>query len=302
MQSEGRSSDPTHSAGSSPPAGSRPHVRAEVLRVLSYNVHGLYLASRDRAPRMRAIGALLRELSPDLVALQEAFVASDRRILVDELAGTELAHSAYFPSGLVGSGLFVLSKAPIRTTRFMPFTHNGSRWKPWEGDWYAGKGVALARIEGQAGPIDLFDTHAIAGYGGGLDGNEGARCTQMVELVDFVRASALPGVPAIVAGDLNTRLEERPYRIACAVGGLERLAQGETGLDHVLAAPTQGCEIMALGTRVLRERVRIGARSVELSDHPALFTTLRVRRSTERAPERRRRSSGARQLLLAGAD
>jgi hypothetical protein len=105
-----------------------------VLRVVSFNVHGLYLASRHRAARMAAIAALLRELSPDLAALQEAFIARDRRALLHGLAGSRLGHAAYFPSGFVGSGLLALAAGPIHATDFRRFAHAGRWWRIWDGE------------------------------------------------------------------------------------------------------------------------------------------------------------------------
>jgi hypothetical protein len=98
----------------------------------------------------------------------------------------------------------------------------------------------------------------------------------MVELADFVSASRRPNVPALVAGDLNATLGQGPYRIAAALGGLQRLAQGETGLDHVLAVPGGNYAVEPLETRLLRESTRVGVRRVPLSDHPLVLVTLRV--------------------------
>ena len=94
---------------------------------------------------MRAIGKLLADLQPDLVGIQEAFVSADREILVEQLRNTRLKYYKYFPSGLVGSGLWILSAFPIQETHFHRFPKNGKLYKIWHGDWWAGKGIALAR-------------------------------------------------------------------------------------------------------------------------------------------------------------
>lgn len=250
---------------------------ARTLRIASFNVHGLYLASRDRAPRMRAIGRLLRESGAELVALQEAFIERDRCMLLEELRGSELRHHAYYASGLVGSGLLVLSKGAIAARAFRRFAHSGRPWKPWQGDWYAGKGVAHARVELEGGgALDLFDTHAVAAYGPGRDENHPDRCAQMVELVDFVHEHGAPGRPALVAGDLNARRHEAPLRIATGLGDLEHLAGDPDGIDHVLAPRDATLRYETVEHELVHPTTRIGARCVALSDHPLVLATLRV--------------------------
>ena len=56
-------------------------------------------------------------------------------------------HVRDFPSGALGSGLWILSRHPIVEAYFEQFTHNGHWWEFAQGDWWAGKGIGLARIE-----------------------------------------------------------------------------------------------------------------------------------------------------------
>lgn len=258
------------------------------LRVASLNVHGLYLASRDRARRMCAIGSFLRESGAELVALQEAFIARDRRDLLQQLSSGSLLHHTYYPSGLVGSGLLVVASRPIHARAFRRFEHSGRPWKPWQGDWYAGKGVAHAQVElAGFGVLDFFNTHAVAAYGPGRDENHPDRCSQMVELADFVSARGASGRPALVAGDLNARIDEAPLRIAAGLGNLQHLAGDPGGIDHLLARRDEALRFATLEQEVVCPTTRIGARQVRLSDHPVIVATLRV--------ERLRRDPGVRQ-------
>lgn len=82
--------------------------------IVTFNVRDLFVADRRRE-RMRAIGRELGRLRPDVVALQEAFASAPRTELKSEperTSGTTYK-AMYFPSGVMGSGLFVLTPHAI---------------------------------------------------------------------------------------------------------------------------------------------------------------------------------------------
>ena len=58
------------------------------LRVVTFNIHDLYWLSEHRAARVLAIGKLLAELVPDIVCLQEGFVAGDVAVIAAALASS----------------------------------------------------------------------------------------------------------------------------------------------------------------------------------------------------------------------
>lgn len=62
-------------------------------------------------------------------------------------------------SGVVGTGLAVLSKYRIADTFFHKFLHNGYFWDVFHGDWFAGKGLGCAIVEHPLKRIHLFNTH-----------------------------------------------------------------------------------------------------------------------------------------------
>src|SRR5690606_4091093 len=113
------------------------------------------------------IAERLVALDPDIVGFQEAFIAADREVLQAGLAASRLQHFQYYASGTVGSGLLIASAFPIREAWFCRFSKSNPWYKFNEGDWWAGKGVALARLELPEGGgfIDFYNTHAQAGYG-----------------------------------------------------------------------------------------------------------------------------------------
>jgi endonuclease/exonuclease/phosphatase family metal-dependent hydrolase len=154
------------------------------LKIVTYNVRDIIIVSSHRPKRMHAIGKRLCTLDPDLVGFQESFVEEDRNILINELEkGSRLKYHQYYPSRMVGSGLLISSAYPIRETSFHQYEDSNPSYKVWEGDYWAGKGVALARIElpNSNGYVDFFNTHTQAGYGN--PEYKIVRERQMIELV-----------------------------------------------------------------------------------------------------------------------
>lgn len=73
--------------------------------------------------------------------------------------GYKFAH--YFKTSSIAgtSGLAIFAKWAPDTLHFEPFTVNGSPFSPHHGDWFAGKGVAYARIDFNGLRLHLFCTH-----------------------------------------------------------------------------------------------------------------------------------------------
>jgi sphingomyelin phosphodiesterase 2 len=267
------------------------------LRVVTFNVAAGYGFTNNRAERLRAIAERLRALDPDLVGLQEAFVASDRAALLRDLAGSRLRHHVRFPGATVGNGLLILSAHPIEEAWFHRFERTGRWYRLWEGDWWAGKGVGLARVRLPGGGlVDFFDTHAQAGRGN--PENEEVRLGQMAELARFVRAARLPGVPAFVVGDFNTQPGWPDYRLAERETPLLRLMTLASEIDHVFGVADPALRYEVLATEAIEgatpsprpelfldrapnlaevARMLLGPPgTTRLSDHPGYLSEIRV--------------------------
>jgi len=267
------------------------------LRIVTFNIAAGYGFTNNRSVRLRAIAETLRQLDPDLVGLQEAFIESDRAELLRSLEGSRLRHHVRFPGATVGNGLWILSAHPIEEAWFHRFERAGRWYRLWEGDWWAGKGVGLARVRlPDGGLVDFFDTHAQAGRGN--PENEEVRLGQMAELARFVREARLPGVPAFVVGDFNTQPGWPDYRLAVREAGLQRLMRLQSEIDHVFgvsdpALAYQPLETLEIGGRVPSPRPEVfldraprpgeilrmlfgRPGTTRLSDHPGYLATIRV--------------------------
>jgi len=257
-----------------PPA---PITKEITLKIVTFNVHDLYVLSSRRPKRMRAIAETLRALDPDIVGLQEAWIEKDRRIILDGLTGTRLKYHQYYPSGLVGSGKFILSAYPIVEALFHRYTKNGKWYKPYHGDWWGGKGVALACIElpEGAGYVDFYDTHAHAGYG--THEYDADREAQMRELADFVNASATGASPAFVVGDMNCRKGSKAFENAVNGAHLEWMMNGDPRIDNILAVKSERYTIELLDSTPIERKILVRGGETRLSDHTGYMSTIRIR-------------------------
>lgn len=191
------------------------------LRALTLNCWGPPLIARDRSARMDAIGKALGQMELDVAGLQELYQEKDRQSVMQGAATGGLVHSCYFPSGIMGSGLLLLSRFPIEDATFLRFRLNGRPQELLRSDYYAGKGIARIRLKTPLGPVDVYDTHLIAGYGEiGPDIFYYHRIAQAYEIVRYVNAMSQQ-VPAIVAGDLNSTPDELPYNTCLGLAALK---------------------------------------------------------------------------------
>lgn len=208
------------------------------LRVLTFNTWGVPFFSRDRAARMRAIGRALARMDVDVAGLQEVFYHKDRQLIARAAAEGGLQHSHYFQSGIMGSGLFTLSRYPIGETSFLRFQLNGRPQDLIRTDYYAGKGLGRVRVLTPAGPVDVYNAHFIAPYlEFGPDRFAAHRVAQALETSRTMRATS-DSTPAVLTCDLNCYPDDLTYRTIVGSGGLVETysaAHPEGGADAALA-------------------------------------------------------------------
>lgn len=203
------------------------------LKVMTYNIAIAHGFTTNQRERISAIADLLIELDVDVVGLQEVFIQKDREFLYSYLAETPLKYHSEYPSGLLGNGLVILSKYPITESYFHRFKANNSWWKVWEGDWWAGKGIGMARIEIEDSYIDFYNVHAQAYRGN--QASDDVRLAQFKEASIFLNNSSLKTVPAFFVGDYNTQQGRPDYVHLETQSNLHRLMRVESKIDHIAA-------------------------------------------------------------------
>ncbi len=247
------------------------------LKIITYNIYDLYIESADRTERMLGIAEKLCTLDPDLVGFQESFIRDDRNILISELQNcSRLQYYQYYPSRVVGSGLLISSAFPITERSFHRFNDSNPFFKVREGDWWAGKGVALARVElpGGIGFVDFFNTHAQAGYGN--PDYAIVQSNQMLELAQFVNNSHSDTTLALLVGDLNSKIGGNAYQIAVEGADLVRIMSLDSGVDHIFAVRDADYTFELLDTFKIDGRILVDGNEVTLSDHSGYMSIIRV--------------------------
>lgn len=224
------------------------------LKVMTYNIANARGFTTNQRERISAVADLLLELDVDIVGLQEVFIEKDRRFLIDQLAHTPLKYAVEFPAGYLGNGLVILSKYPIEEHYFHRFKANNPWWKVWEGDWWAGKGIGLARIRiDKDRYVDFFNVHAQA-YRGNQESHD-IRYQQYIETSDFLKHASLDNSPVFFVGDFNTEAGMPDYEYVMQHANLVRLMNMDSEIDHITAIKSLFYDFEVLDTEEIYRQI-----------------------------------------------
>lgn len=182
------------------------------LSILTLNIWGIPYVSKDRAIRVEAIGDVLASGNYDIVSLQEVWSDSDYQYLKKRVEGV-LPFAHYFYSGVVGSGLALLSKYPIVSAFFHAWSVNGYVHRIQHGDWFGGKGVGFAKIAVNDQLVHVYVAHLHAEYDRKCDDYMAHRVIQAFDTAQFIESTRGNSVLQILAGDLNTEPGDLAYRV-----------------------------------------------------------------------------------------
>ena len=164
-----------------------PKARDEYT-LLSYNVWGLPLASKDLARRSEAMPAALKTFDPEIICLQEVWTESLRSSILEGLG------EGWWASEGVAGGLVTFSKLPYSDSRFIRYeTTKGLTFV----ERLARRGYLLVCVNTASGPIHVVNTHCAALWEDG-----GPRPEQIKELAKAI--GGLANFPLVLAADLNT--------------------------------------------------------------------------------------------------
>ncbi|MFV0135271.1 endonuclease/exonuclease/phosphatase family protein [Streptomyces sp. HMX87] len=192
------------------------------MRVVTWN---LWWRFGPWAERQKAVLAVLRDLDPDVVGLQEVWDA-DGENLAEWLAGELGLHCAWAPSpaperwqrrigdDTVGIGNAVLSRWPVLEQATLVL--------PAPAELADGRLALYARLDAPGHRVPFFTTHLTSPVHASA-----VRCEQVAALARFVDAHRHgTGFPPVVTGDFNAWPDSDEirllggYRTAPAVPGL----------------------------------------------------------------------------------
>jgi len=213
---------------------SNPSTSGFQLKIMTYNIANARGFTTNQRERISAVADLLVELDADVIGLQEVFIEKDRKFLFEKLSKTPLKYHSEYPAGYLGNGLVILSKYPIEESYFHRFKANNPWWKVWEGDWWAGKGIGLARIKlSENNYIDFYNVHAQAYRDN--QASDDVRLEQFKEASEFINSASLKNSPVFFVGDFNTQQNKPDYLYAEKNSKLLRLMTIDSDIDHITA-------------------------------------------------------------------
>ena len=259
----GPSSD---SAGEGPSEG--------VLRVLTYNVHGLpsLITGDDTVGRIGSIGPLLEEFP--LIGLQEDFTPEGHEVLMEAVShDVRPWFDATLEGRFYGSGLTLLSRAE-------QVGYHEQHYSDCHGvvdgasDCLASKGVQRVRLRlGPDAEIDVYNTHIEAGNG---KSDEAVRGVQVSEVIQLIEAQSA-GMALVLMGDFNlsgsdevdAALTEKLLRDAGLQTLCDAVACGDPGrIDKILFRSGERVQLEARAWSV--EERFVDEAGTALSDHEAI--------------------------------
>lgn len=260
------------------PDAKTPVETSGLLKVLTYNVHGLpsTITGDDTPQRMSDIAPRLEPW--DIVGLQEDFDEDNHGLLTgDSPHSSSHWFSERLPDRAYGAGLAVLAHAPV-------IDHIHHHYSACNGvldassDCLASKGFQAIRLRFGQSSIDVYNTHLEAG-GGAADTE--ARQVQIEELIESLNGWSNQHA-VIFTGDFNLR-ESDPTDLP-----LLRDLRDSTGLidacdavgcdepdhiDQILFRSSDTLEIDALEWNNASGEFQTED-GAELSDHPAISATV----------------------------
>lgn len=195
--------------------------------LLTLNCFGLWLPNTRR--RLAALARELEQSPYQIVCLQEIQLYRYQELLVDGCTSYPYALSepyVHCPKG----GLLTLSRIPVMSTSFEPYTERGLWFTPMLLDRLFFKGMLITRLTWKDLPIVIINTHLLANFAGdwerrGMYASVEER--QLQQLAETVRAQPIDSV-IIVVGDFNIPRGSALYKEFLIHSELTDLLAGDT--------------------------------------------------------------------------
>jgi endonuclease/exonuclease/phosphatase family metal-dependent hydrolase len=184
---------------------------------------------------------------------------------------------------IIDSGLIILSKYPIVSTEFHPF----SWYRGVASDSLAEKGWLSAIIRLPQGKINVICTHLQASYSAKME-NVGASKKQLKEIF---RSNLKPKYPTIIAGDFNMSpnesrdiIENTGYNVFSGMRPTTYILYGDDGADlrceahnfHIRCRPYE-LDFFIVSPGVVIDDIEMI--NYKISDHVSVSGSIRIKDS-----------------------
>jgi len=225
----------------------------QTLRVLTYNIH--HGEGTDKQFDYERLAAVIKNLKPDIVALQEVDRGTERASGVDQARLlAKLCHMRYafgqaMPHQGGQYGDAILSRFPIAKTIVHPL--------PYQLDLEPRAAVEVVIQPAGIGPISFVDTHL-------CHKSEELRVQQAQRLAQLFPSEK--GNPVILAGDFNSRPGSEPMDVLLNAGWIDAVSPHSV-IDYVLVRRCDPWEVKEI--TIIEEPV--------VSDHSPVLVVLQWR-------------------------
>ena len=200
---------------------------SNAFSLLTLNCFGLLLPNTGR--RLLALAGELDQCSSHVVCLQEIQLHKYRQVLAN--ACTSYSHALYEPYfHCPKGGLLTLSRIPITSKAFEPYTDRGLWYTPMLLDKLFYKGMLISKLKWAGNPIIIINTHLLANFVGDWDRHgmyARVEEKQLQQLAETVRVQPSDSI-VIVAGDFNIPRGSRLYYDFLSNSGLTDPLAGDT--------------------------------------------------------------------------
>ncbi|XP_015368885.1 PREDICTED: putative neutral sphingomyelinase isoform X1 [Diuraphis noxia] len=189
------------------------------LSIFTLNIWGLKFISKNRNARVKALSDSLTNNGYDVVCLQELWCEDDYKYLKASCKNV-FKYIHYFHSGMLGSGMCIMSRYPVIDHHYHSFSLNGYLHKIWHGDWFGGKGIGMCRVNVNGFTVDVYTTHLQACYNASNDKYINHRIIQAFEIANLIRITSAGSDLSVLAGDLNCNPNDICYKLVCLVANM----------------------------------------------------------------------------------
>jgi endonuclease/exonuclease/phosphatase family metal-dependent hydrolase len=248
-------------------AGGPAGARGGALRVATWNVENLFdelppgetRAAEDVERKLERVGAALRQLDPDVVALQE--VENDSilaRLVEGPLAGRD--YRRCIVDGTDQREVAVLARIPLTACRARP-----------EPTWLFTRPPLEVHLEVQGRTVVVLAVHLKSKVGVDTHLVREQQARRLRAIADEVR-TAYPSAIVVVAGDLNDLPESAPLAPLLADGAWEDLGAALPPGDawtYLYRGRRERIDylLVARGAAAAADAVVVGGLATDASDH-----------------------------------
>lgn len=263
-----------------------------LLSIVCLNCFGIPVPVK-KGVRFKLIAEELNKMSPDIIALQEVFVWTNRNTLINKLKGKYYVYPEKF-SAFSSGGLITFIKRGIKVNKFKfsKFKEQGNRTLISIPDGLAGKGYQTFKLVINKKVFNFINCHLLCQYNRTNILIE-SFIKQIDELIEVNRANVSK---TILTGDLNDHPDsEGITKLKLRVGLFEKLRADEFTIDlHNLnrgkimnifsngkpyrtdyTFVSNDLEIKSQSI-IFKEPIELNSKRYHLSDHYGILTELEI--------------------------